>query len=315
MGHLVADARHRRHPGHDDRPGRRHRLRPVPDHATSGAARGRHADRGVDRQAVATSGSAIVFAGGTVVVALVSLRVAGIPLLSTLGLASAIAVVTAVLAAITFLPAVLGLLGHRIHWLSLPAFMRQQERRRRSVGHVGRLRRPAPGLVAVVALVFLAPLIVPAPSLAVRSGGHRRDATRHHRAAGLRPDHRRVRRRLQRTAPGRVEAGPAGRAPATSTPRSTTRRRPCRSSWRRPRSSCPRSRSSSRRSRSSSRRSSGSSSAAGAARGGAGVAASTSRPTCSAQADQLEAKGRSSRASRRRWSAGTAARRPRRPSC
>ena len=48
-------------------------------------------------RAVATSGSAIVFAGGTVVVALLSLRVAGIPLLSTLGLASAVAVVTAVL--------------------------------------------------------------------------------------------------------------------------------------------------------------------------------------------------------------------------
>ena len=47
--------------------------------------------------AVATSGSAIVFAGCTVVVALLSLGVAGIPLVSALGLASAIAVVTAVL--------------------------------------------------------------------------------------------------------------------------------------------------------------------------------------------------------------------------
>ncbi|MGH3306347.1 MAG: MMPL family transporter, partial [Nocardioides sp.] len=75
---------------------------------------------------VATSGSAIVFAGGTVVVALVALRVAKIPLLSTLGLASAVAVLTAVLPAITFLPAVLALLGHRIHWLSLPAFMRRK---------------------------------------------------------------------------------------------------------------------------------------------------------------------------------------------
>ena len=115
---------------------------------------------------VATSGSAIVFAGGTVVVALVALRVANIPLLSTLGLASAVAVLTAVLAAITFLPAVLGLLGHRIHWLSLPAFMR----RRRADGGVWGAwagfvtRRPV--LLSVVALAFLAPLIVPAPSLA-----------------------------------------------------------------------------------------------------------------------------------------------------
>ena len=115
---------------------------------------------------VATSGSAIVFAGGTVVVALVALRVANIPLLSTLGLASAVAVLTAVLAAITFLPAVLGLLGHRIHWLSLPAFMR---RKRPDGGVWGTwagfvTRRPV--LLTVVALAFLAPLIVPAPSLA-----------------------------------------------------------------------------------------------------------------------------------------------------
>ena len=48
-------------------------------------------------QAVATSGSAIVFAGCTVVIALLSLGVAGIPLVSALGLASAIAVVAAVL--------------------------------------------------------------------------------------------------------------------------------------------------------------------------------------------------------------------------
>ena len=114
----------------------------------------------------ATSGGAIVFAGGTVVVALVALRVANIPLLSTLGLASAVAVLTAVLAAITFLPAVLALLGHRIHWLSLPAFMR---RKRADGGVWGKwagfvTRRPV--LLSLVALAFLAPLIVPAPSLA-----------------------------------------------------------------------------------------------------------------------------------------------------
>ena len=57
--------------------------------------------------AVATSGSAIVFAGTTVVIALLALLVAGIPLVTALGYSSAVAVVTAVLAAITLLPAVL----------------------------------------------------------------------------------------------------------------------------------------------------------------------------------------------------------------
>jgi uncharacterized membrane protein YdfJ with MMPL/SSD domain len=51
--------------------------------------------------AVATSGSAIVFAGSTVVIALITLVVAGIPLVTSLGYAAAVAVATAVLAAIT----------------------------------------------------------------------------------------------------------------------------------------------------------------------------------------------------------------------
>ena len=65
---------------------------------------------------VATSGGAVVFAGGTVVIALVALAVAGIPLVTSLGYASAVAVLTAVLAAITLLPALLGAGGapHRV---------------------------------------------------------------------------------------------------------------------------------------------------------------------------------------------------------
>jgi uncharacterized membrane protein YdfJ with MMPL/SSD domain len=117
-------------------------------------------------RAVATSGSAIVFAGGTVVVALVALRVAGIPLLSTLGLASAVAVLTAVLAAISFLPALLGLLGTRIGWLAVPAFLRRKPADggmwSRWAGWLSR----HPAWVTLGALALLAPLIVPAPSLA-----------------------------------------------------------------------------------------------------------------------------------------------------
>jgi uncharacterized membrane protein YdfJ with MMPL/SSD domain len=75
-------------------------------------------------KAVATSGTAIVFAGGTVVIALVSLLVAGIPLVTSLGYASAFAVVTAVAAAVTLLPAVLSAVGRHIDSAQLPAFMR-----------------------------------------------------------------------------------------------------------------------------------------------------------------------------------------------
>jgi uncharacterized membrane protein YdfJ with MMPL/SSD domain len=96
----------------------------------------RHRDqlaRGIERhesiaRAVATSGSAIVFAGGTVIIALLSLWVAGIPLVASLGYASAVAVFTAVLAAITLLPAILSLAGRHLFGGKLPAFLRPRSR-------------------------------------------------------------------------------------------------------------------------------------------------------------------------------------------
>ena len=117
-------------------------------------------------QTVATSGSAVVFAGCTVVIALLSLGVAGIPLVSSLGLASAIAVVAAVVVAITLLPAFLGLLGHRIAWLSLPGFMRRKGQHGAGmwVRWAGVVRRH-PVVVAVVSLAALVPLIIPVFSL------------------------------------------------------------------------------------------------------------------------------------------------------
>jgi uncharacterized membrane protein YdfJ with MMPL/SSD domain len=74
--------------------------------------------------AVATSGTAIVFAGSTVIIALVALLVADIPLVTSLGYASAFAVLTAVLAAISLLPAVLAAVGRHIDSFALPAFLR-----------------------------------------------------------------------------------------------------------------------------------------------------------------------------------------------
>ena len=68
-------------------------------------------------RATATSGGAVTFAGTTVVIALCSLALAGIPLVTALGFAAAVAVVVAVLAAITLLPALLGALGPKINSL------------------------------------------------------------------------------------------------------------------------------------------------------------------------------------------------------
>jgi putative drug exporter of the RND superfamily len=82
-------------------------------------ARGMEVRESVAR-ANATSGGAVVFAGSTVIIALVSLLVAGIPLVTTLGYTAAIVVLIAVLAAITLMPALLGVLGPRINALKLP---------------------------------------------------------------------------------------------------------------------------------------------------------------------------------------------------
>ena len=60
--------------------------------------------------AVGRAGSAVVFAGLTVVIALAALSVVGIPLLTSMGIAAAATVLVAVLIALTLLPAVLGLL-------------------------------------------------------------------------------------------------------------------------------------------------------------------------------------------------------------
>src|SRR5699024_2252118 len=59
---------------------------------------------------VGTAGSAVVFAGLTVVIALTALGVVGIPFLTAMGVAAAGTVAVAVLVALTLLPAILGLL-------------------------------------------------------------------------------------------------------------------------------------------------------------------------------------------------------------
>ncbi|MEF2977190.1 MMPL family transporter [Subtercola sp. YIM 133946] len=65
-------------------------------------------------QAVATAGSAVAFAGTTVIIALLGLLVVGIPFLSVMGVAAAFAVFVAVLIALTLLPAIMGLFKHRL---------------------------------------------------------------------------------------------------------------------------------------------------------------------------------------------------------
>jgi RND superfamily putative drug exporter len=118
---------------------------------------------------VATAGSAVVFAGGTVIIALLGLLVVGIPFLSAMGVAAAAGVLVAILASATLLPAILGLAKDRlIPKPSSRAFKRANpdETSKKSMGErwvTGVMKKP---LVAVLAVVGLLGIIaIPAFSL------------------------------------------------------------------------------------------------------------------------------------------------------
>ncbi|WP_328725501.1 MMPL family transporter [Streptomyces sp. NBC_00259] len=76
-------------------------------------AEGRDHEEAAGR-ATGTAGSAVVFAGLTVVIALVGLAVVNIPMLSKMGFAAAGTVAIAVLIALTLIPALLGFAGKRV---------------------------------------------------------------------------------------------------------------------------------------------------------------------------------------------------------
>ncbi|WP_328871953.1 MMPL family transporter [Streptomyces sp. NBC_00287] len=76
-------------------------------------AEGRDREEAIGR-ATGTAGSAVVFAGLTVVIALVGLSVVNIPMLTKMGIAAAGTVVIAVLIALTMIPALLGYAGRKV---------------------------------------------------------------------------------------------------------------------------------------------------------------------------------------------------------
>ncbi|MBV1939361.1 MMPL family transporter [Streptomyces sp. BV286] len=65
-------------------------------------------------RATATSGRAVLVSGCTVIIALAGLSVSGVGFIAKLGVAAAVTVVSAVIGALTLVPALLGLIGHRI---------------------------------------------------------------------------------------------------------------------------------------------------------------------------------------------------------
>ena len=76
-------------------------------------------------RANATAGLSVLFAGTTVVLAIAGLQVSGIPMMTMMGWASAIMVAISMLAAVTLLPALLGIIKKRVNSLRLP-FIKQK---------------------------------------------------------------------------------------------------------------------------------------------------------------------------------------------
>ena len=116
-------------------------------------------------RATATSGGAVFFAGCTVTIALLSLAVAGIPLVTMLGLMAAIAVVVAVAAALTLLPALLAIVGPHINSLRVRTPATDEQAKQGMWAKWARDIAKHPLVTGLLALIILIPLMIPLGSL------------------------------------------------------------------------------------------------------------------------------------------------------
>jgi putative drug exporter of the RND superfamily len=116
--------------------------------------------------ATATAGRAVIFAGLTVAISISALAVIGLDFITKLGFGAAITVITAVAAAVTLLPAVLSLLGHRIDRGRVPFLRRQDDSHEARQGSLparwGRFVTRRARVVTVAVVLALVALATPA---------------------------------------------------------------------------------------------------------------------------------------------------------
>ncbi len=118
---------------------------------------------------IATSGEAILFSGLIVMIGFSGLLLIGIPFMTSIGIGGAVVVAVAVLAALTLLPALLGVLGPRVNALRIPLigrFTAPHAHRQVSEGNAperrgfwqrwaeGVMRRPVLVILAVTAILI-----------------------------------------------------------------------------------------------------------------------------------------------------------------
>src|SRR5690606_464650 len=112
-----------------------------------------------------TAGNAVVFAGSTVLIALLALNVTGIPFIGTMGTVAAFCILVAVLVAITLTPALLGAIGMRAI----------SKRSRNRIGHPEEAEAPIKPMrtgraIGAVVLGVIVLGVIAIPSFSMRLG-------------------------------------------------------------------------------------------------------------------------------------------------
>ena len=171
-------------------------------------------------RANATAGLSVLFAGTTVVLAIAGLQVSGIPMMTMMGWASAIMVAISMLAAVTLLPALLGIVKKRVNSVRVP-FIKQRPAdnpRSKSARWAARVvARPVRYGAAAALVLDRARHPGPVDAARLRRRRQRRAVNDH--PQGVRPDRRPLRPRRQRTLHGRRRhrrAPPRRRPPSPS---------------------------------------------------------------------------------------------------
>lgn len=114
--------------------------------------------------ATGTAGSAVVFAGITVIIALLGLSVAQIPFLTMMGLSAALCVLLAIFIAIIVVPAFLGIMGHKVGPDRKNTFLSKvskSDKKRTISDRWGNFVAKRPWKIAIIGIVLLSIIAIP----------------------------------------------------------------------------------------------------------------------------------------------------------
>ncbi len=122
--------------------------------------------------AASTAGRAVIFAGVTVAISVVGLVTVGLGFITKMGIGASLTVLTSVAVAVTLLPAVLALLGHRIDRIKLPFIKTPDDtlaaQQNTAVAKWGRFITKRPLLFTLAPLAIM--LALAAPVLSIQLG-------------------------------------------------------------------------------------------------------------------------------------------------